>query len=98
MVLFPSHDRSGGSPTANMPQLNSFEEAFRPFIQIKYLINRIFESTPFSYTSNFFDDADFEKLYMDFNWGDVPAPIVFNNSGTGLFTSLVSYTGTNNVI
>ena len=62
---------SGGAGAAhNMPQLNYFENAFRPFIQLKYLINRIFENTPFSYTSNFFDTTEFEKLYMDFNWGD----------------------------
>tara|TARA_Y100000401_G_scaffold564_1_gene429 strand:- start:6160 stop:8871 length:2712 start_codon:yes stop_codon:yes gene_type:complete len=52
--------------------LSQLEDAFRPFIQIKYLINRIFANTDFTYTSSFFDSADFEKLYMDFNWGNNP--------------------------
>jgi hypothetical protein len=73
---------TGSNATLNMPEMTTFEQAFRPFIQIKYLINRIFEPTPFSYTSNFFDDADFEKLYMDFNWGDSLTPSVFNTTGT----------------
>ena len=51
------------------PILPNLESAFRPFINIKYLIERIFENTPFTFTSNFFDTTDFEKLYMDFNWG-----------------------------
>ena len=89
---------AGGSPTAGMPQLDSFEQAFRPFIQIKYLINRIFESTPFSYTSNFFDDADFEKLYMDFNWGSANAPMVFTDTATSDFPNFISYTAGANTV
>ena len=60
------------SANVGYPELISFEQAFRPFINIKYLIDRIFNQTafPFSYTSAFFNTADFEKLYMDFNWGD----------------------------
>jgi hypothetical protein len=61
---------TGSSATLGMPELTSLEQAFRPTIQIKYLIDRIFQGTPFSYTSNFIDtDVDFAKLYMDFNWG-----------------------------
>jgi len=62
--------------TAGFPVLPNLEAAFRPFINIKYLIDRIFEGTPFSYTSAFFnlDTAaggafDFDRLFMDFNWG-----------------------------
>ncbi len=51
------------------PILPNLESAFRPFINIKYIIERIFENTPFTFTSNFFDTTDFKKLYMDFNWG-----------------------------
>jgi len=58
-----------GTPTAGNPQLPTLETAFRPCIQLKYLINRIFADSGFNFTSNFFDSADFEKLYMDFNWG-----------------------------
>ena len=73
---------TGGTPTAGNPQLNSLETAFRPFINIKYIIDRIFENTPFTYESNFFDEADFNNLYMDFNWGSGNAPVVFGSSGS----------------
>jgi hypothetical protein len=56
------------------PVLPNLESAFRPFINIKYIIERIFENTPFTFTSNFFDTTDFEKLYMDFNWGSADTP------------------------
>ena len=63
------------------PVLPNLESAFRPFINIKYLIDRIFAATDFTYESAFFDTADFEKLFMDFNWGSDNAPVVFNSSG-----------------
>jgi len=87
---------AGGTPNAGMPQLTSFEQVFRPFIQIKYLIDRIFNQTafPFSYTSTFFNTADFEKLYMDFNWGDAQTPMVFSNTSTGRLPTMVIGTGT----
>jgi hypothetical protein len=72
---------SGTNATAGNPELTSLEQAFRPCIQLKYLINRIFAASGFNYTSDFFDSADFGKLYMDFNWGADNAPVVFNNSG-----------------
>jgi len=60
----------GGTPTTGNPQLVNLEQAFRPFINIKYLIDRIFQDTEFTYESAFFNEADFNKLYMDFNWGE----------------------------
>ena len=64
------------------PVLPNLESAFRPFINIKYLIDRIFQGTPFSYTSEFFNTSiagggafDFDKLYMDFNWGSDNSPV-----------------------
>tara|TARA_R110002167_G_scaffold144313_3_gene334476 strand:- start:371 stop:3094 length:2724 start_codon:yes stop_codon:yes gene_type:complete len=53
------------------PVLSNLECAFRPFIQLKYLIDRIFNApaTPFTYTSVFFNTGLFKDLYMDFNWG-----------------------------
>ena len=90
---------AGGTPTEGNPELTSFEQVFRPFIQLKYLIQRIFNqpSFNFTYTSDFIDsNADFGKLYMDFNWGDSQAPLVFNNTATGLAFDK-DYTGTDNV-
>jgi hypothetical protein len=62
-------------PTTGSPNLTNLESAFRPCIQLKYLINRIFEAAGFTWTSNFFDSADFDKLYMDFNWGSENSPV-----------------------
>ena len=78
-----SHQFSVGS--TGFPTLPSLESAFRPFIKIKYLIDRIFEGTPFSYTSEFFDTTiagggafDFGNLFMDFNWGGNSMPAAEN--------------------
>ena len=65
---------TGSNATLNEPELTMFQQAFRPFIQIKYIIDMIFDQddVPFSYTSDFFNTADFKKLFMDFNWGSTP--------------------------
>jgi len=64
------------------PTLPNLESAFRPFISIKYCIDRIFESTPFTYTSNFFSsDVNFQNLYMDFNWGSETNPSLAEEAG-----------------
>jgi len=70
-----------GGATIGNPELPTLETAFRPFINIKYLIDRIFEATDFTYDSTFFATDDFKKLYMDFNWGADNAPIVFDSTG-----------------
>ena len=62
----------GGNASANngCPELTALEQAFRPCIKLKYLIDKIFAATnQFTYTSSFFDSADFGNLFMDFNWG-----------------------------
>mgnify|MGYP003648573330 FL=1 len=62
---------NGTFGTTGNPVLSNLESAFRPFIQLKYLIDRIFNApaTPFTYTSVFFNTSVFKDLYMDFNWG-----------------------------
>jgi hypothetical protein len=72
---------TASGPTPGHPQLTSLQQAFRPCIQLKYLINKIFANTSFYWSSSFFDSADFEKLYMDFNWGSALAPN--SNMGEG---------------
>ena len=66
--------------TDGNPQLVNLEQAFRPFINIKYLIDRIFQDTTFTFTSDFFNTTDFKKLYMDFNWGGNTMPTTDANS------------------
>ncbi len=70
-------------PVTDYPILPNLESVFRPFINIKYLINRIFSQAdvPFSWTSAFFDSADFGELYMDFNWGETEYGAVPDRSG-----------------
>ncbi len=65
------------------PVLPNLESAFRPFINIKYLIDRIFAATDFTYESAFFNTADFDRLFMDFNWGSDNAPVTSNTTKNG---------------
>jgi hypothetical protein len=76
-------DGLGNNSTAGFPELTALEQAFRPFIQIQYLINRIFQDTEFTYTSDFFGSTDFKGLYMDFNWGAENAPSTSTNTVAG---------------
>lgn len=41
-----------------------FANRFKPMIRAKKIIDLIFESTPYTYTSNFFDSALFHKIYV----------------------------------
>ena len=56
------------------PILGSLEDAFRPFVNCKYILKQIFDATQFTYTSDFLNGATFSKMYMDFNWGKGNAP------------------------
>jgi hypothetical protein len=78
--------------SVGFPVLPYLESSFRPFINIKYLIDRIFQDTEFTYESAFFNEVDFNKLYMDFNWGSDGFPVVFDNSGEGTLSSTQSLT------
>ena len=51
------------------PGIENLQTMFRPWIKIKYIIDRIFAKHGFTFTSNFFDSAYFGRLFMDFNWG-----------------------------
>jgi len=86
------------SATAGNPQLTTLEQVFRPCIQLKYLINRIFAASGFNYTSTFFDTTDFGKLYMDFNWGADNIPVQSSSNATNTFYCMngqgVHYAGT----
>ena len=75
------------SATPGNPKLPSLETAFRPFINIKYIIDRIFSDSPFTYESTFFNSTDFGKLYMDFNWGADTVGSMYNESGIGFLVS-----------
>tara|TARA_R110000824_G_scaffold936_2_gene5436 strand:- start:2786 stop:5539 length:2754 start_codon:yes stop_codon:yes gene_type:complete len=82
--------------TTGFPILPNLESAFRPCISLKYLINKIFAASGFNWTSNFFNSADFGKLYMDFNWGSGNAPVNFDTTGSSIVkaTDADNYAGT----
>ena len=89
VIKYPFVDWAHGyivDATTGMPILPTVQSTFRPFIRIKYLIERIFNpytgpAFPFRYTSAFFDSADFGNLFMDFNWGESQTPQIFDASG-----------------
>ena len=96
-IKFPfvdwSHTYTVNPSTAN-PVLPNLECTFRPWINVKYLIDRIFDESPFTYESDFFNtsiatggDFDFDKLYMDFNWGEDINPNTIESSGFALYKS-----------
>ena len=71
--------------SGGMTKLLTLESSFRPFISIKYLIDRIFEESEFTYESAFFNTTDFKKLYMDFNWGADNSPTTSNTTQNGVY-------------
>ena len=66
--------------TGGFPQLEKLEDAFRPWINVKYLLDNIFADSSYTFSSTLFDDADFKKLYMDFSWGAGTMPGIIANS------------------
>ena len=76
---------TGTAAISGNPEYTALEQIFRPFINIKYLIDRIFQAVPFTYESEFFDTDDFKKLYMDFNWGADNAPVMIGLTSYDLY-------------
>ena len=90
---FIPHDDNGG-PDDGHPELLNLQSAFRPFIKVKYLIDKIISATPFQITSDFFDSYDFNQLYMDFNWGDDSSPSTATDTGQATYkTSTGNFPG-----
>ena len=93
-----THQYPFNANTGN-PILPNLESSFRPWINIKYLIDRIFQASEFTYESTFFSTTDFEKLYMDFNWGSDNTPLLVGETAFQGFYGLAADgflpTGTN---
>jgi len=84
--------------TNDKPVLPNIESSFRPFIKLTYLIRRIFADTGlFTYTSDFIDNnTEFQRLYMDFNWGSNGFPAIeerYSASWKTMVTTLNPGTG-----
>ena len=75
-----------GSPcVAPFPEFSHISQMFRPWIQCRYILKKMFADAGYSYTSVFFDSADFQKLFMDFNWGQGNHPNLGNDSAYGMW-------------
>ena len=72
----------GTGPINGRPELNVLEDAFRPFINCKYLLDNIFYNADFTYTSVFLNSDRFTKLFMDFNFtGETPSETMIGKYG-----------------
>ena len=83
VLKYPFVDWTGNlsvDNTTNYPILNKLEDAFRPFIQCKYIVDKIFNDAGFTFTSTFLDSSTFTNLFMDFNWGAGDMPIEVNSN------------------
>jgi hypothetical protein len=49
--------------------MQTLEDGFRPWINVKYLVDRIFSDAGYYYDSTFLNTDYFNKLYIDFNSG-----------------------------
>ena len=67
------------------PKLKTLGDAFRPFIQCKYILDKIFDNTPFTYTSDFLNTPAFTDLFMDFNWGAGNSPTTNSQTFNGVY-------------
>jgi len=75
---------TGAAGTSGFPEFEQLEDIYRPWIKIKYLIDRIFSEAGYTYDCDLFDSADFNRLFMDFNWGGQTVPALIEDT---------SYTG-----
>ena len=82
VIKYPFVDWTGGaqictsgSCTAGMPEFTSLDQFARPWLSVKYIVQKIFQAADFTYTSSFFTSSYFDQLIMDFNWGENGTPI-----------------------
>ena len=82
VLKYPFCDWTGNIDcSGSLPELSVLEDAFRPWIQCKYLLDNIFHYAGFTFQSSVFEGTEFGKLYMDFNWGNESAPLDFTHTG-----------------
>ena len=83
-VKYPAVKWNGSSHVDNNGniQLEKYEDFFRPFVNCKYLFDRIITEANFTYSSDFLNSTDFTKLYMDFNFGKNQPTTINQNTRT----------------
>lgn len=50
--------------------LNRFQDAFRPWVQAKYIWDKIFDQSSFQYVSTFLNSPEFTKAFVDWDFGE----------------------------
>tara|TARA_A100001201_G_scaffold2475_1_gene6223 strand:- start:9887 stop:12616 length:2730 start_codon:yes stop_codon:yes gene_type:complete len=79
-IKYPVVKWNGNSQiTGGNVVLNRLQDFYRPFINCKYLLDRIMNESGFTYQSDFLNSTDFTELYMDFNFGK-QIPVVENQT------------------
>ena len=85
-IIYPMVNWIGGFDGQwNNIHLNNFSDAFRPWINIKWIWDKIFEESGFTYESTFIDSTKFTKLHMDWNFGDTFLMFGGGENDTGKF-------------
>ena len=83
---------------SDQPKINKLENGYRPWLKMKYLVDRIFDEAGFTYTSTFLSSTAFTKLYMDFSGeNDAEVKTAYANRGcdpSGAVSDTVSGTST----
>ncbi len=86
VLKYPFVDWTGNiNCTGSEPELKRLEDAFRPFIQCKYLLDNIARDAGYTFVSEFFDSTEFSKLYIDFNWGATEGPATWSDHGSTFY-------------
>ena len=85
-IIYPMVNWIGGFDGQwNNIHLNNFSDAFRPWINIKWIWDKIFEESGFTYESTFIETDEFTKLHMDWNFGDTFLMFGGGENDTGKF-------------
>ena len=63
-------------------------DVFRPWINCRYILQRILSEAGYTYTSTFLDSTDFSKLFIDFN----------NNVEFNAFSDMIATTAPNSTV
>ena len=71
---------TGNAGNVGFPEFSQLEDIYRPWLQIKYLLDRVFSEAGYTYTCDLFDTADFKRLFMDFNWGGQTVPALIDDT------------------
>lgn len=100
------NNNSSYNASNNKINTSTLFDLFRPFLNVKYLLQKILSEAGYSFTSNFINSTDFNKLYIDLNRGSqnnvIPTQVivmglepengdVYSNSWSNVnFTGIVS--------